>query len=119
MQTGHIENRLSQLASYSPEPLGAGRCQHLAAMIAGCVPDWSAELHYDEHGKAAIVIMPEDPDDEISPTLIVYTSGSAFHLDELCCDSYHSLGEHGGWTDILRAVQIRLTWETAFPTTLH
>jgi hypothetical protein len=119
MRTGHIENRLNELPPYSPEPLGAVRCQHLAAMVAGFVPDWSVELHYDEHGKAAIVIMPEDPDDEISPTLIVYTSGSAFYLDELCCDAYHRLGEHRVWADILRAVRIRLVWETAFPTTIH
>jgi hypothetical protein len=119
MRTGHIENRLDQLPSYSSKALGAGRRRDLAAMLAEFVPDWSVELHYDEHGNAAIVIMPEDPDDEVSPTLIVYTSGSAFHLDELCCDAYHRLGEHLGWADILRAVQIRLIWETAFPATLH
>ena len=119
MTTGHIENHLNQLPPYSPEPLGAGRCRHLAAVIAEVVPDWVVQLHYDEHGKAAIVIMPENPDDVVGPTLIVYTSGSAFHLDELHCDAYRRLCEHRGWTDILRAVQIRLIWEMAFPTTLH
>ena len=119
MTNGHIENRLSQIPSYSPEPLGASRCRHLAATIAEVVPDWSVELHYDEYGKAAIVIMPEDPDDLFGPTLIVSASGTAFHLDELCCDAYQRLAEHREWSDILRAVQIRLIWEMAFPATLH
>ena len=119
MTTGHIENRLSRIPLYSPEPLGAVRCRDLAAIVAEVVPDWLVELHYDEYGKAALVVMPDDPDDVVGPTLIIYTSGSTFHLDELHCDAYHRLGEHRGWAEILRAVQIRLIWEMSFPTTLH
>jgi hypothetical protein len=119
MPTGHTENHLRPLPPYSPEPLGTVRCGHLAAMVAEVVPEWLVELHYDEHGKPAIVIMPEDPDDIVGPTLIVYASGLTFQLDELHCDTYHSLGVHLGWADILRAVQIRLMWEMAFPATLH
>jgi hypothetical protein len=119
MTSKHLENPLSQPPTHCPAPLGWGRCQDLAAAIAEFVPDWSVDLHYDEYGKAAIVIMPDDPDEDIRPTLIVYTTASAFHLDELHCDAYRRLGEHRGWADILRAVQIRLIWETAFPRTLH
>jgi hypothetical protein len=119
MTTGRLENRLSQLPTCNHETLGSGQCHQLAAAIAECVPDWAVELHYDEDGKPTIVIMPEDVDDTIGPTLIVYTSGSAFHLDELRCDAYRRLGEHFSWAEILRAVQIRLIWEEPFPTTLH
>lgn len=119
MTTGYMEHHLRQLATYGSEPLGAGRCRHLAAAIAEFGPEWSVELHHDEHGEAVIVIMPEDPDDVIHPTLIVYADASAFHLDELRCDAYQRLGDHRGWADILRAVQIRLIWEMALPTTVH
>jgi hypothetical protein len=119
MPTAQFENRLSQLSTSALEPLGAGRRQHLAGVVAGFVPDWSVELHYDEYGKAAIVIMPEDMDDTIGPTLIVSTTGPDFDLDELRCDVYHNLGQHLSWSDILRAVRVKLAWEGSTPATLH
>jgi hypothetical protein len=119
MPTAHIQSRPGQFSTCRIESLGSGRRQHLAGVIAGFVEDWTVELHYDEHGKAAIVIMPEDSDDRIALTLIVSASGSAFLLDELRYDAYCSLGEDLSWAEVLRAVQIRLTWEGSFPTTLH
>ncbi|HVC59972.1 MAG TPA: hypothetical protein VND19_06365 [Acetobacteraceae bacterium] len=119
MPTGRLDNRLSQLASYALEPFGSGRYQHLAAIIAESMSGWTADLHYDEDGKSAIVIMPEDPDDAIDPTLIVYASGSAFQLDELHGDAYRRLGEYLSWADVLRAVRIKLIWRGPFPITLH
>lgn len=119
MAAQHIENRRSRRPAYGSEPLGSGRCRHLAALIAGVAPDWSVELHYDEDGGATIVIMPEDPDDNIRPTFIVYASGATFHLDELRGDNYRGVGAHAAWTDVLRAVQIRLAWEMTSPATLH
>ncbi|MGA2843163.1 MAG: hypothetical protein ABSG18_24030 [Steroidobacteraceae bacterium] len=119
MPTAHLENRPSQLPAHHLESLGSARRQHLAGVVAGVAPDWSVELHYDEHGKAAIVIMPEDPDDTIAPTLIVSTTGSAFLLDELRYDAYRRLCESLSWADILRTVQIKLIWEGPFPTTRH
>ena len=119
MTTGRLENRRSRLLSYKPQALGSWRCDELAAAIAGCVPNWSVDLHYDEEGKPTIVVMPEDHNDTISPTLIVYANASAFHIDELRGDAYRNLGEHDSWADVLRAVRIRLIWEEPFPTTLH
>jgi hypothetical protein len=119
MTAAHPATRTNQPATDYQETLGTGRCHELAGAIADCVPDWSVELHHDEDGKSAIVIMPEDLDDMIGPTLIVYTTGSAFHLDELCQDNYRRLGKNLSWAGVLRAVQIRLIWEEPFPPTLH
>jgi hypothetical protein len=119
MPTGHVQSRPGQLSTGHSESLGSGRRQHLAGVIAGFVEDWIVALYYDEHGKAAIVIMPENPDDRIALTLIVSASGSAFLLDELRYDAYCRLGEDLSWEEVLRAVQIKLIWEGSSPTTLH
>ena len=70
-------------------------------------------------GEATIVVLADDPDDDICPTLIVYANESAFHLEELCGDDYRQLGAYWGWADVLRAVRIRLIWEMPIPATRH
>jgi hypothetical protein len=88
-------------------------------MVAQSAPDWSVEIHYDEDGKAHIVVMPDDRDDNIYPSFIIYTNESAFCVDELRCDTYRKLGEHHAWADVLRAVQIGLKWEVPTSTSPH
>jgi len=88
-------------------------------MLAPLIPAWSVELHRDEFGEAAIVIMPDDAGDAIYPTLIVHADGAVFQLDELGEDTFHKLNEHLTWTELLRAVRIRLAWETPVSTTVH
>jgi hypothetical protein len=88
-------------------------------MIAPLTRDWSVELHRDEFGAASIVIMPDDAGDAIHPTLIVHAAGSGFHLDELGEDTFRKLGEHPTWTDLLRAVRLRLAWDMPFAATRH
>ena len=114
-----VETHQRQPRLFSDEPLGAEQCQLLGAALVGFVPHWLVELHYNEHGKASIVIMPEDRGDAIYPTFIVRTDGSAFHFDELRCDAYRKLAEHRVWADVLRAVQIRLMWEMPTPATFQ
>jgi len=112
-------DQLSVPAAGSLEPLGPGQRQHLAAVVAGLGPTWSVELHYDMFGKATLVVLPEDLDDVIGPTLIIHADQSAFHVEELCGEAYRKLGEHRAWADVLRAVRVRLIWEMTFSTTLH
>jgi hypothetical protein len=119
MPTGHLEKRAHPPSAYRVELLGLERRQHLSGVIAGLAPNWSVELHYDEDAKAALVIMPEDPDDPIAPTLIVSATGSGFQLDELRGDACRGVGENLSWAEILRTVQIKLIWEGPFPLTLH
>jgi hypothetical protein len=119
MPIGHLEKRPHRPSAYRVELLGSERCQQLSGVIAGPAPDWSVELHYDENAKAALVIMPDDPDDPIAPTLIVSATGSGFQLDELRGDACRGVGENLSWADILRTVQIKLIWEGRFPLTLH
>jgi hypothetical protein len=78
-----VEDWLSQHPTGAHEPLGLEQCDHLAAVIAGLVPDWLAELHYDELRKPMIVIMPESLDYAVGPTLVVYRDEIGFHLEEL------------------------------------
>jgi hypothetical protein len=119
MSIRKTERQLSQPSTGGPEPLEPGQRQHLAAALAGLVPDWSVELQYDVLGEATIVILPDDPDDDICPTLIVHADESAFHLEELCGDDYRKLGSYWGWADVPRAVRIRLIWEMQIPATRH
>lgn len=113
------EDQLRQLPTYSPESLTQRQYHNLAAGLAGLVLNWSVDLHYDEHGKATIIIMPDDLDDAIFPTLIVRSDASAFHIEELCGDDYRELGEYQVWSDVLRAVRIRLIWAGSPQATLH
>ena len=55
------ERRPSQPFTGGPEPLEPGQRLHLA----GLVPNWSVELHCDVLGEATIVVLPDDPDDDI------------------------------------------------------
>jgi hypothetical protein len=119
MLSGQIKNRLNKPPTSSPEPLGREQSQHLAAVLAGFVPKWSVELQCDMYGEATIVIMPDDLTDDVAPTLIVHTDGTAFHLGELRREKFRKLGRHRVWADVVRAVRVSLTWETLPPATLH
>ena len=112
MLSGQIKNRLNKPPTSSPEPLGREQCQHLAAMLAELVPKWSVGLQCDMHGEPSIVIMPDDLTDDVAPTLIVRTDGTAFHLGELHHEKFCKLGRHRVWADVVRAVRVKLTWET-------
>jgi hypothetical protein len=119
MLSRQIEDDRSQAPVSGAATLRAQQCQHLAAVVAELRPDWSVELHDNPHGKSLIVILPEDLDSEVDPTLVVRKDDAVFHLEELCGDSYRKLGEHTLWLDVVRAVRTRLAWEMAFPSTLH
>jgi|HubBroStandDraft_3_1064219.scaffolds.fasta_scaffold844607_1 hypothetical protein len=115
----YVEDCLSQQPIDAHEPLGLEQCNQLAATIAGLIPNWSVELHHDVLRKPMIVILPEDLDDAIGPTLVVYADEIAFHLEELRWDTCRKRGDYCAWTDVLRAVWLRLFWEAPFAPTLH
>lgn len=102
-----------------PAALGPRQCEHLAALVAELGATWSVELHDDTPGDATIIILPEDDDGSLDPTLFVHSVGPAFHLDELCGDTFRRLGEHRAWAEILRAVRIRLLGMMPVSPTLH
>jgi hypothetical protein len=115
----YVEDCLSQQPMDAHEPLGLEQCNQLAATIAGLTPNWSVELHHDVLRKPMIVILPENLDDAIGPTLVVYGDEIAFHLEELRWDICRKRGDYCVWTDVLRAVWLRLFWEAPFAPTLH
>jgi hypothetical protein len=119
MLVRHIEDRLSRHSSPADQPLGQEQCSQLAAVLAELVPNWSVELHHDVLRKPMIVILPENLDDAIGPTLVVYGDETVFHLEELRWDTCRKRGDYCVWTDVLRAVWLRLFWETPFAPTLH
>ena len=100
-------------------PLGLEQCNQLAATIAGLIPNWSVELHHDVLRKPMIVILPENLDDAIGPTLVVYADKIAYHLEELRWDTCSKHGDYRVWTDVLRAVRLRLFREAPLAPTLH
>ncbi len=115
----HVEVCLNQHSTPAHEPLGQQQCNHLAAVLAELVADWSVELHLDVLRKPMIVILPDNLDDAIGPTLAVHGDEIAFHLEELHWDTCRKIGVYREWGDVLHAVRIRLIWETSFITTLH
>jgi len=88
-------------------------------VVAGLMPGWSVELHHDVLGEPIVVIVPQNLDDTIGPTLIVYGDEEAFHLEELRWDTARKLGDYRAWDEVLRGVRISLIWEMPFPRTLH
>jgi len=119
MFTRHEEDCLSQHSVPAQEPLGLDQCKHLTAVVAELVSDWSVELHLDMLRKPMILILPKSLDDAIGPTLVVHGDDPAFYLEELRWDAYRKLGAYRVWTDVLRAVWLRLFWEMPFAPTLH
>jgi hypothetical protein len=119
MWSRHLEARRIQPATRIPEPLGHGHCRHLAGVVAEVGPNWSVELHDNVPGNAAIVILPEDVHDAFGAILIVHADESAFHIEEVHGNAHRKLGQHVAWDDVLRAVRIRLIWQTPFPPTRH
>jgi hypothetical protein len=115
----HVEDCLSQPPASAHEPLGQEQCNHLTAVLAELVPHWSVELHLDVLRKPMIVILPENLDDAIGPTLVVYRDETTFHLEELRWDNYRKLGDYRVWTDVLRTVWDRAFWEMPFAPSLH
>ena len=115
----HVEDCLSQQPAPAHERLGLDQCKHLTAVVTELVPDWSVEIHHDVHRKPMIVILPENLDDAIGPTLVVYGDDTAFHIEELRWDTYRKLGDYRVWTDVLRAVWLKLFWEMPSAPTLH
>ncbi len=113
------EDYLSHRPTCAHEPLGPEQCNRVAAAVVELLPDWSVELHHDELREPMIVIQPENLDDAIGPTLVVYRDETAFHLEELRWDTYRKLGDYRVWADVLRAVRVRLFWEMPLPPTLH
>jgi hypothetical protein len=114
-----LEDDRSQAPASGSATLAAEQCQHLAAVVAELRPDWSVELHHDMHRRPLIVILPDDLDNGVDPTVVVRRDAAVFHLEELCGDTYRKLGEHWLWVDVLRAVRTRLIWAMPFPPTLH
>jgi hypothetical protein len=115
----HVGDCLSQHPAPAHAPLGREQCSHLTAVIAELVSDWSVELHLDVLRKPMIVILPETLDDAIGPTLVVYRDETGFHLEELRWNAYRKLGDYRVWTDVVRAVWLRLFSEMQFAPTLH
>ncbi len=113
------EDRRSQPPTSRAEPLGPAHCEHLAAVVAALGPTWSVELRDDLPGPATIVVVPEDLDAAIGPTLVIHADAAAFRLEELDGAAGRKLGDHQAWVDVLRAVRIRLAWEMPLPTTRH
>jgi hypothetical protein len=99
--------------------LGLEQCNHLAAAIAEIVPGWSVELHHDVLRQPTIIIQPENIDDNILPTLVVYGDETGFHLEELRWDTYCKLGAYQAWADLVRSVRVSLIWEMPSPTMVH
>ena|SRR5271166_4175640 len=118
MLIGQIGNRRSQPPASSPEPLGPEECRQLGAVVAELAPDWSVELRDNVLGAATIVILPENLDAVSRPALFVHREGMAFHLEELRWGTCRKVDDYPAWSDVLRAVRIRLVWEAPFPTTL-
>ena len=115
----HVEDHLGQHSTPVHGPLGREQCDHLAASVAELMPDWSVELHLDVLREPMVVILAENIDDDIGPTLVVYRDETAFHLEELRWDAYRKLGTYQAWAGLVRAVRVRLFWEMPFPMTLH
>ena len=114
-----VEDWLSHHPTPAHEPLGVEHYGQLTAVVAGFLPDWSVEIHYDALSQPTIIILPENLDDDTGPTLVVYGDETGFHLEELRWDTYCKLGDYQAWADLVRSVRIRLTWEMPFAMMVH
>jgi len=119
MPTVHPEAYQDRPLTDGPGHLTPQHRNRIGAALVGTAPSWLVELHYDENGNANIIILADDLDDSIFPTLIVSTDQTIFRLEELRGGVHRTLCEPRTWRNLLRAVQIRVFWEVQASKTLH
>jgi hypothetical protein len=109
-----------QSGAFGSEPLGEERCKNLATAIADLRPGRSVELYDDEPGKAAVIILPDAPDDAVLfPFLAIGSRDSSFWLEELCGTACRTLGEYWEWEEVVRAVRLRMLFEMPISMMVH
>jgi hypothetical protein len=83
------------------DDLGQRELILLADAVASVAPNWSVELCHVFSEGAHLVIMPEDANDVLGPTLIIRHASDAYYLDQFHWDHYKELGT---FTDISKLV---------------
>lgn len=101
--SAHAGNRTE-----SPHPLCDSDLQVILNVIAELAPGWTAELTLEMAEDASIVLMPEDANDAIAPTLILYQNGIVYSVDQLHWDQYSTCGQYRSLPDAVFAVKALL-----------
>jgi hypothetical protein len=83
------------------------------AKIVGLPANWTVEFHRDPVGSTNIALVPDQANDAIGPTLVVYWDGAVVRLDALRWDTYTGIGAYRGVTDALIAASALIRQGTA------
>jgi hypothetical protein len=89
-----------------PAPtLGERDLERVADAIADIAPDWTVELAGADRVDLSLVVMPEDADDELGPTYVIWRDGGSVRLDQYHRDVVAPLASRPDMGDILRLLR--------------
>jgi hypothetical protein len=88
----------------SSRPISGDDLAPVMEAVTRVAPNWTVELSAISPNDAGLVIMPENADDLVGPTFIVYRASSAIRLDLFQWDSLRGLGEFAALDDAIRIV---------------
>lgn len=92
-----------------PTPrIGYSELSLVAEAIADIAPDWSVELSQAFAGESNLVIMPDEADDTIGPTFVIYQDAGKFCIDQVQWDESNPIGIYPNLPTATQAVAIRL-----------
>ena len=92
-----------------PAPrIGFSELSWVAEAIADIAPDWSVELSQAFAGESNLVIMPEEADDTIGPTFVIYQDAGKFCIDQVQWEESNPIGVYPNLSAATQAVAIML-----------
>lgn len=90
------------------EPIGHAALTTVADVISVVAPAWSVELSQAFFGESNLVIMPEDADDAVGPTFVIYRDKGGFCLDQVQWDDTSAIGIYASLPAATDAVVLML-----------
>jgi hypothetical protein len=78
--------------------------QIVEAMLADIAPQWSVELHGTSAEDTSLIILPEDGEDSLGPSLMISREDYGLRLDQIHWDELTEMGTFSTLGDVVDAI---------------
>ena len=95
-------------------PLGRADLVLMRAAMAEAAPDWSVELQGICSDEATLVLLPEDGEDAMGPSLLVSRDSQGFRVDQVHWDVVTEIGIYASLLDVVDVLRLHLAFCSRF-----
>jgi hypothetical protein len=88
----------------TPATFSGRDLQIVEAMLADIAPQWSVELHGISAEDISLIILPEDGEDALGPSLMISREDYGLRLDQIRWDELTDMGTFPTLGDVVDAV---------------